>query len=81
MITLEILTTFLGWCSVINIGVLFFSTFMVVLFRDLAVSIHSKMFDLDEAELPKLYFSYLASYKTATLVFNLAPYIALKIIL
>jgi|MEHZ01.3.fsa_nt_MEHZ010956653.1_12 hypothetical protein len=81
MISLEMLTAFLGWCSVINIGVLIFSTVAVMAFRSSIVSIDSKMFDLDEAELPKLYFWYLACYKIATLVFNLAPYIALKIML
>ncbi len=73
------LTTFLGWVSVINIGVLLFSTMMVVLFRDSVANIHAKMFSIAKAELPGAYFQYLAQYKTLTLVFNLAPYVALKL--
>ena len=74
------LTTFLGWVSVINIGILLFSTFMVVTFRDACAQIHAKMFDMKKPDILRAYFQYLAQYKTLTLVFNLAPYIALRII-
>ncbi len=37
------------------------------------------MCGMEEADLSKAYFQYLAQYKIATLVFNVAPYIALKI--
>ncbi len=73
------LTTFLGWLSVINIGVLLFSTTMVVLFRDFAANIHAKMFSISKDDVPFGYFQYLAQYKTLTLIFNLAPYVALKV--
>ena len=78
MITLHELTIFLGWSSLINICILLFSTLMVVVCRDWAVKIHCKMFDLDPATVPKLYFEYLAHYKVLILVFNLGPYIALR---
>ena len=52
---------------------------MVVVCRDWAVKIHCKMFDLDPATVPKLYFEYLAHYKVLILVFNLGPYIALRV--
>ncbi len=81
MYNLEMFTTLLGWCSIINIGVLCFSTVVLMVFRDSIVPIHAKIFDLDEAELSKIYFWYLALYKIATLVFSVAPYVALKIML
>jgi hypothetical protein len=79
-ITIAQLTVFLGWASLINIGLLLFSTLMVVLCRDWAVGIHSKMFNLDPATVPKMYFEYLGQYKVLVLVFNVVPYIALRVI-
>ena len=80
MITLHELTVFLGWSSLINIVLLLFSTLMVAICRDWAVNMHSKMFGLDPAELPKMYFEYLGQYKVLILVFNLVPYITLRVI-
>jgi hypothetical protein len=42
--------------------------------------IHAKMFGLSESDLSRGYFQSLAQYKTAILIFNLAPYLALRIV-
>jgi hypothetical protein len=47
--------------------------------RGVLFSVHGKMFDIDEKELDTLYFRFLSTYKIATLVFIVVPYIALKI--
>ncbi|BBM84240.1 DUF6868 family protein [Candidatus Uabimicrobium amorphum] len=75
----EILTTLLGWASVINIGILMVSTIMIFLLGNFATKVHSKMFKMEEADVQKGYFQYLAQYKIVTLVFNVAPYLSLKI--
>ena len=79
MITLSQLTELLGWASVINIAYLFLATFMLMVMKGPILSIHSKMFDMDEKELGAKYFDFLSHYKIMTLVFVVAPYIALKI--
>ena len=79
MIALDTLTTFLGWCSVINIGVLVLSTLTLIIMRKPVTGIHSKLFGLNPAELPATYFQYLGNYKIAIFIFNLVPYIALKV--
>ena len=79
MMTVETLTEFLGWVSVINIAVLFISGILVILMRDLISKIHSKIFGLDQQDLGRAYFQYLAQYKIAMIVLSIAPYIALKI--
>ncbi|MBE2181624.1 MAG: hypothetical protein IAE97_14255 [Chthoniobacterales bacterium] len=79
MITLESLQELLGWCTVINVGVLLFSTVMMALFRRSVARIHARIFGMSEAELSCAYFQYLARYKIAILVFNFVPYIALRI--
>jgi len=79
MITLSQLTELLGWASVINIGYLFLATIILMLMRGAISSIHSKMLNIDEKELSSKYFDFLGNYKIVTLVFMVAPYIALKI--
>ncbi len=80
MITIETLTELLGWASVINIVILSLSTFIVIAMRGSITRIHSKLFGLDEKDLGRAYFQYLAQYKIAIIVLNIAPYIALKVI-
>jgi len=79
MITISQLTALLGWASVINVGYLLLATIILMFMRGTVSSIHSKMFDVDEKELSSKYFDFLSNYKIVTLVFMVAPYIALKI--
>ena len=79
MITISQLTELLGWASVINVGYLFLATIILMFMRGTVSSIHNKMFNVDEKELCSKYFDFLSNYKIVTLVFMVAPYIALKI--
>ena len=72
-------TTFLGWCAVLNIGLLFFSAIWLMLFRDLTLFIHSELFRVNQSALDSIYLQYLGQYKLAVLIFNIVPYLALKI--
>ena len=67
-ISIEQLTAFLGWCTLINIGLLLYSTLILALVKDFAINMHSKIFDL------------LGRLKLLVIVFNLVPYLALRII-
>ena len=77
--TTETLTEFLGWVSVINIVLLFVTTIVVIAMRGTISRIHSGLFGLDEKDLGRAYFQYIALYKIGIIIFNIAPYIALKI--
>ena len=79
MITISQLTELLGWASVINVVYLFLATIILIFMRGTVSSIHRKMFDIEEKELNSKYFDFLSTYKIVTLVFIVAPYIALKI--
>ncbi|RLB36613.1 MAG: hypothetical protein DRH30_14635 [Deltaproteobacteria bacterium] len=81
MTSIETLAAFLGWCTAINLGMLMFASVLLVPMRRSISSVHAKMFGLDEADLSRAYVQYLAQYKIAFFIFNLAPYIALRIIL
>jgi len=73
------LTTFLGWCTVINFAVLIVATVLLWSMRGFAARVHAGMFGLDPDEMPMVYMTYLAHYKILTVVFFLVPYVALKV--
>ncbi len=75
---LQTLTTFLGWCSVINVVLLLVATAALVLMKDWIAGIHSKMLGIDRSELPPMYFQYLGNYKALILILNIVPYVTLR---
>lgn len=77
--TIETLTALLGWITAVNIGLLLLTTILLYLMKDIAVKIHSKMFDIDAKDLNRMYFDYLGRFKVLVIVFNLGPYIALRL--
>ena len=79
MNSLEAVTAFFGWTTVINFVLLFVSSIMVITMRRAISRIHGKMFGLETADLSRAYFQYIAQYKIAIIVFSLTPYIALKL--
>lgn len=80
MENISFLTTFFGWCSVLNLSVLLFSTLLLALWGGCVKRCHARIFNVPEDQLDRIYFKYLAHYKLGLLIFNLAPYFALKII-
>lgn len=78
--TLDTLTTLFGWMTVIHIGLLMISTLMLTLFRQTILHIHSKVTGLEAGTLMPAYLYFLAFYKVLIVVFNLVPYLALKLV-
>ena len=79
MNSIEAITTFLGWTTVINFVLLFVSSIIVITTRGSISKIHGRMFGLESADLSRAYFQYIAQYKIAIIVFSLTPYLALKL--
>jgi hypothetical protein len=77
--TITALTEFLGWTSVINIAILSLTTVALITMRKTVTNIHARLFNLDEKDLGRAYFQYLAQYKIAIIVLNITPYLALKL--
>ncbi len=80
MSSLDSVQAFLGWCTVINMSMLVFGSVSLVTMRGMIAPLHSAMFGLDERDLARAYFRWLAQYKIAIFVFNLVPYIAVRLI-
>lgn len=78
MNSLDSLTTFFGWCSVISTGVLFLTSATLLLMHGMIAGLHARMFGMTEADVSRAYFQYLAHFKIAVIMFNLVPYIALR---
>ena len=78
--TTATLTALLGWTSVINIALLMVTTISLISMREFITKVHAKLFGMDEKDLGRAYFQYLAQYKIAIIVLNIAPYLALRII-
>ena len=75
---IELMSAILGRMTLINIAMLMLATLAVTLFRAPLIKIHSNLLKVGEQELLVLYMNYLANYKIAIIVFNLVPWIAVK---
>ena len=71
---------FLGWCLVLNIGILLLSTVFLGVLGGWASKLHAQIFNIDETWVRQMYFSYLAIYKIMVIVFNLVPWIAVSLL-
>jgi hypothetical protein len=78
MIELQTMTAFFGWCAVLNIGLLLFTAIWLIVFRDFTKSIHSAILGVDQDSMDVIYFQFMGNLKIAVIVFNVVPYLALK---
>ena len=78
--TVNEFANFLGWCTIINSCVLLLSTIALALGGNFVANLHGKWFQIEQTDLRKSYFRYLANYKLLILVFNLVPYLALRMV-
>ena len=79
MNSLDTITQFLGWCTVINMGILVLIAVMLMTMQATAVRMHSRMFGVSEKDLPRIFYQYMANYKILIVVLNFVPYLALKL--
>ena len=80
IMTVDLVTTLLGWCLVINVVMMIVAAVAVMVFRAPVMRMHGKLFGLSEDDFARAYFSYFAHYKIVVLVFNLAPYVVVKLL-
>ncbi len=79
MISIDSLTTFFGWCSVINFCVIVIAGLFIVIFHEGIGAISAKMFGITKEEAKATLFHVFQQYRFAFLVLNIVPYIALKV--
>jgi len=75
----ELVTEVLGWCVVLNLGLLLWWFGVLQIAHDWVYRVHSRWFKLTVECFDAIHYAGLALFKIATFIFFLAPYIALKI--
>ena len=78
--TLEMLRAFFGWCAVFNVGVLVLWFLILLVAGAHIYRMQGKMLGLEPMEVRVLHYRTFAYYKVGTMLFNLAPYLALRIL-
>ncbi len=78
--TVEVVRDVLAWCSVINMGILLFWMLWLKLAHDFVYRIHGKWFGLSEEMFDAIHYAGMALFKICIFVFNIVPYLALRIV-
>jgi uncharacterized protein DUF6868 len=78
--SIEMLMKFLGWCAVLNIALLVWWALFMIFAHDWVYRIHSKWFYLNMERFNAVHYAGIAFYKLSIILFNVAPYLALRII-
>ncbi|MFC1508151.1 DUF6868 family protein [Candidatus Omnitrophota bacterium] len=77
--TIEMIRTVLGWCSIINMGLLLWWFFVIIVLHDWVYRFHSKWFKLSVEKFDEIHYTGIAFFKIAIFFFNVVPYFALRI--
>jgi len=68
------------WCAVINYGVLLVWFLFFILARDWIHQLHGHWFRLSREQFDMVHYAGMAIFKLGIILFNLAPYVALRIV-
>jgi hypothetical protein len=78
--TLEMIRSMLAWCTVIDLGVLIVWFLFFTLAHDRMYRLHGKWFRIGAETFDSIHYMGMALFKLGILIFNLVPYIALRIV-
>ena len=78
--TIDQIQQLLMWCSIINMGLLLYSTVMITALHGFICRIHAKMFRISEETASNTLYWYLGIWKIAIILFNIVPWVALYLV-
>ena len=78
--TIEVIRGVLAWSAVINLGLLLWWFLFFSLAHDWTYRFHGKWFKLTIEQFDALHYGGMAVFKLGILLFNLVPYLALRIV-
>ena len=78
--TVELIRDGLAWCAVINIGILLLWFLSFSLAHNWIYQVHRKWFKLSEETFDAIHYASLGFFKMCVLLFNVVPYLALRIV-
>jgi hypothetical protein len=73
-------TAVFGWMLVINLGVYLLAAAVIVFAGRWAARFEARITGVPVEDWPGIFVDYLSRYKIAIMVFNVAPYVALRIV-
>ena len=79
--TVEQIRDVLGWCAVINIGLLLWWFLMFALAHDFVYRLHGKWFKLTVERFDAIHYAGMAFFKIGIFLLNIVPYLALRIVM
>jgi hypothetical protein len=78
--TLEIVRAIIAWSAIINLGILLCWFLLFALARDWMYHLHGKWFAFSRETFAALHYGGMGLYKLGILLFNVAPYLAMRIV-
>ena len=78
--TFELIRDIFGWCTLINFGFLLWWGIAILFFHDFVYRLHGKLFKMTLEEFDKIHYVGIAFFKLFIIVFNLVPYLAMRIV-
>mgnify|MGYP007092492915 FL=1 len=77
-VTKENLRTFLGWCTVINLGMLLYWFLAIAFAHDFVFQVHTWWFEISKERFDEIHYTMMGYCKLAVLLFNVTPYLVLR---
>ena len=77
---IEFAREFLGWCALLNVGLICFWFLFFWLGHDVMYRYHSKLFQVSVETFDAIHYAGLAAFKMGVMLLNLVPYLALSIV-
>jgi len=78
--TVDVLLGVLGWSTVINIGLLLWWTLWVMFAHDFIYRVIKGFIRIPEEKFDAINYGAMAAHKIIIIVFNVVPYLALRIV-
>ncbi len=78
--TVEMLTAVLGWTTLINFVLLAWWFLFLVVASDWTYRLHTKWFSFPREKFDAIHYSLMGVFKMGIIIFNLVPYLALRIV-
>jgi hypothetical protein len=78
--TLEVVRDMLAWCTVINLVLLAWWALFIMVAHDWTYKVHSKWVNIPIEKFDAIHYGGIAAFKLVIFVFNLVPYLALRIV-
>lgn len=76
----ELVMAVLGWCTLINFALLVWWLLFVVFAHEWTYRAHARWFKISEEKFDSIHYSLMGAFKLIVIVFNLVPYLALRIV-